>query len=163
MPAAARVRRGYPKLVIAAVGHNATSAVGPGTVTVFGVRTDAAVDEDLVEHDVRAHTTRSIVKIVGTRRGEAKLPVVAGHETSGSERQCDCAAPLPVKRGIRMDTDSRGAGRAQQVLPGRVGRAGGQADRATTGRRRSRTGRRRWRNDSRGSRQWTGRSARRAR
>jgi hypothetical protein len=54
---------------------------------------------------------------------------------------------LPVKRWIGMDTDSREVGRAQQVLPGGVGRATGQADRATGGRRLSRDRRRRRRSD----------------
>jgi hypothetical protein len=62
---------------------------------------------------------------------------------------------LPVKRGIRMDTDSRAARRVQRVLPGGVGRATCQADRAAGGRRR--------RIEARGLRGRTGRCARRTR
>src|SRR6266481_2245547 len=110
MPAAARVDGSDPELVVAAMGHDAAAAVGPRPGPALSIWTRGSSQEDLIECHVRTNASHSVVQLVRARRREAKLPVVAGHESAGSGWERQGTATRPIERRFCVHSRPGGPG-----------------------------------------------------
>src|SRR5260370_30969870 len=116
MPAAAEVDGSDPELVVAAMRHDAAAAVGPWPGSALTIWTRRSSQQDLIECHVRTHASHSVVQLVRARRREAKLPVVAGHDSAGPAWERHRTATRPIERRFGVDSGSQRTGCAQRVL-----------------------------------------------
>src|SRR5712691_8293331 len=107
MPAAARVDGSDPELV------DAAAAVGPRPGPALSIWTRGSSQQDLTEGHVRTHASHSVVQLVRAPRPEAKLPVVAGHESAGSGWERQGTATRPIERRFGVHSRSRRTGCAE--------------------------------------------------